>query len=763
MYHFIETEVIERSGAAGERRVWEALKGALRGRDGIAYWRYPMFTKVGEVRKEADILLLDHELGLIVIEVKSIRMEQIKAIEGHRWYTPGFYTSTINPYQQAEDAAYAFIAMLARERSLRGAVPTRALVALPLISAAEWEGSEVTQGISAPHHELILSDQLSPAALLRRLEGAPLLVSAPSLDTERWEVLLATMNAAQVHRKGTEVEPIHLMPKPAAPAEVAPSMSKGEVIKHIRAVTHAVDLQQAQLGLSIPDGVQRIRGIAGSGKTVILCQKIANMHLKHPDWLLGFVFFTRSLYDTITRSIDQWLRHYSQGAVTYESAQSRIHIMHAWGSRDQQGLYSEACALVNRPKWTPGDCQHRQPNEGLAEAVCALLNHLKAEGETLPQVFDALLIDEGQDLVVDPPALRFEGKQSMYWMAYQLLKPVEGGEPDQRRLIWAYDEAQRLDALAIPSAKEIFGAERAHLFVGAHKGNIKRSEVMRRCYRTPGRILTAAHAIGMGFLREQGMLSGITTKEEWSKIGYEVTGDFRKRDSEVIIHRPPENSPNIMPNLWGNDLIEYQRFRSNADQLDHLAKALWSDVMEHGVEASRQILVVVIASPFDAERAEKEVAEGLMQRQVPVYIPTALSSNILNPRHPKNDKNKFWHEGAVTVSRVTRAKGNEAEMVYVVGLERVAENEGDHAMRNQLFVALTRARCWVHLSAVVSPRDGVSEALFYDELARVLASGDTFRVLNKPSVREIDHEEQESLFPELDLLTEPPTRAEGEA
>ena len=152
-----------------------------------------------------------------------------------------------------------------------------------------------------------------------------------------------------------------------------------------------------------------------------------------------------------------------------------------------------------------------------------------------------------------------------------------------------------------------------------------------------------------------------------------------------------------------------------------------------------------------------------MQRQVPVYIPTALSSNILNPRHPKNDKNKFWHEGAVTVSRVTRAKGNEAEMVYVVGLERVAENEGDHAMRNQLFVALTRARCWVHLSAVVSPRDGVSEALFYDELARVLASGDTFRELNKPSVREIDHEEQESLFPELDLLTEPPTRAEGEA
>jgi superfamily I DNA and RNA helicase len=35
---------------------------------------------------------------------------------------------------------------------------------------------------------------------------------------------------------------------------------------------------------------------------------------------------------------------------------------------------------------------------------------------------------------------------------------------------------------------------------------------MRRCYRTPGQILTAAHAMGMGLLRPEGMLTGITNK-----------------------------------------------------------------------------------------------------------------------------------------------------------------------------------------------------------------------------------------------------------
>ena len=66
-----------------------------------------------------------------------------------------------------------------------------------------------------------------------------------------------------------------------------------------------------------------------------------------------------------------------------------------------------------------------------------------------------------------------------------------------------------------------------------------------------------------------------------------------------------------------------------------------------------------------------------MERGVNIYIPTALEKNIVYFKNPNENKDKFWHDNAVTISRIHRAKGNEADMVYIVGLDEVAENEGD--------------------------------------------------------------------------------------
>ena len=84
---FIETE---RNGSRGERAemaIWEAVKRAFRERTGVAYRHFPIFSRTGEggTRKEPDILILDRELGVVVIEVKGLRCEQIERIDGHRW------------------------------------------------------------------------------------------------------------------------------------------------------------------------------------------------------------------------------------------------------------------------------------------------------------------------------------------------------------------------------------------------------------------------------------------------------------------------------------------------------------------------------------------------------------------------------------------------------------------------------------------------------------------------------------------------------
>ena len=70
---------------------------------------------------------------------------------------------------------------------------------------------------------------------------------------------------------------------------------------------------------------------------------------------------------------------------------------------------------------------------------------------------------------------------------------------------------------------------------------------MQRCYRTPGPILTAAHAIGMGLLRDEGMLRGLTTRKDWEGIGYEVQqGSFRSGE-EIVLHRPKKTLQTLFP------------------------------------------------------------------------------------------------------------------------------------------------------------------------------------------------------------------------
>jgi superfamily I DNA and RNA helicase len=77
---------------------------------------------------------------------------------------------------------------------------------------------------------------------------------------------------------------------------------------------------------------------------------------------------------------------------------------------------------------------------------------------TIEPMFDAILIDEGQDLVAEDD-LKYQDKQAIYWLAYQSLRPADSEQPEQKRLIWAYDEAQSLDSLKIPTTSELFGID----------------------------------------------------------------------------------------------------------------------------------------------------------------------------------------------------------------------------------------------------------------------------------------------------------------
>jgi len=257
------------------------------------------------------------------------------------------------------------------------------------------------------------------------------------------------------------------------------------------------------------------------------------------------------------------------------------------------------------------------PNEKLVKACKLLLEDVNE----IEQIYDAILIDEAQDLVVDDVNLKYKDKQPFYWLAYKTLKPIS--EDGEKRIIWAYDEAQSLNSLNIPTAPQLFGdnEEFKRMVSGFHEGGIRKSEIMNKCYRTPGPVLTAAHAIGMGLLRSDGMLRGYTTQEDWENIGYEILeGSFNPPGQKVVLHRPQEMTPNRVPELWDDDIVKFTKYNKRKEELEALAENVKYNITKDGLKPSRDILVIVLGEPKESYKLKVKAAKAINNAGVDIYM-----------------------------------------------------------------------------------------------------------------------------------------------
>lgn len=217
----------------------------------------------------------------------------------------------------------------------------------------------------------------------------------------------------------------------------------------------------------------------------------------------------------------------------------------------------------------------------------------------------------------------------------------------------------------------------------------------------------------MGLLRPKGLLTGFTNQKDWLRIGYEVTGDFRRLGSIITLHRPVENSPNPVHTLWDGEVLEFNTYNSRHTELEQLVARIKNNIFDEKLKPSQNILVIVLG---DIQLQDK-TATYLKNCGIDFYLPTAPKNNTFL-KNSASFPNKFWNEGGITVSRIHRAKGHEANIVYILGLDNIARNESSIVLRNQLFVALTRTRGWAYLS-------GIGNYAMYDEIRQVIESKNT--------------------------------------
>lgn len=428
------------------------------------------------------------------------------------------------------------------------------------------------------------------------------------------------------------------------------------------------DEKQRHIALVDVGGPARIRGLAGSGKTVILAMKAAHLHLNNPEANILFTFYTKSLRATIKSMITKFYRHYSETDPNWKV----LHIRHGWGGANVPGVYSDACRRANRPPLNFSEANRiAKRGETAFEAVCKQL----LETGHPKQFYDHVLIDEGQDF-----------PDSFYRLCYALTI----GERDKKSIVWAYDELQDILNVKIRQPDELFGRDFDNLpLVDLDRSSTHvppgatNDAVLSKAYRNQRDVLVTAHAMGFGVYGT--IVQMLESAEHWEDVGYDVLTGTLVTGQSVHITRPERNSPIQIPAAPGFPLMKWN---CTAD-LDSEIKSVADDIRDFvGAGLVPEEILVISLDDRHAKTYLKGVAEQLALMGI-------ASNNVI--ADPYNEP-PFTIVGKVSLSTVYRAKGNEASVVFAMGIDAVDVKA--RGGRNKLFTAFTRTKAWLRVSGV---------------------------------------------------------------
>ncbi|HWI84457.1 DEAD/DEAH box helicase [Ramlibacter sp.] len=455
---------------------------------------------------------------------------------------------------------------------------------------------------------------------------------------------------------------------------VRKSNSMGANIKYLEGQIANLDRWQRNAAIESPEGPQRIRGLAGSGKTIILAMKAAYLHANDPEAEIVVTFNTRSLYQQFKGLIRRfYFEHMSD-----EPDWDRLHILHAWGSPSEAGFYSVA-ATDNGYSPTPfGTARYKYGYSAAFSGVCAELCSSKI---ALKQRWDYVLIDEAQDF-----------PESFFRLVYLVTK-------NPHRIVWAYDELQNLGDSSMPPIDELFGKDvdgQPLVQINNVEGQPKQDILLPICYRNPSWLLTLALGVGLGTKRANGTpVQMFPDPDFWREIGYEATAGKLELGKSVSLQRRPDRSaPFFEDVLSPESSVRSKRFESATEQAEWIAKDIQRIL--NNEELDHSDILVVIPNSLDAPKIAQTISTELAEFGIRSHLIGVTSS-----------RDAVFIEGSIAMSGIYRAKGNEAPLVYVAHAEYGFDGYDVARRRNVLFTAMTRAKAWVRVCGVGTTMDGL--------------------------------------------------------
>ncbi len=622
------------------RELLDALQSVQMGDEldgAVFYYDFPSYGDYEAQIHTPSALLLSPSHGVFAIRALSA----IEMASGNR-----------GKLSDIEDEISQFcsilIGRLLKSRQLRRGVSSLKFEVMPVIYAPGWQ-AQPTQ-----------VDQLE----------FPLVTSRESLlHLIREQAATSGLSDEDMAEARSVVEGAKALTRPIKRAITDPETQRAAAaLVRLESDIANFDEKQRRAALSTVTGPQRIRGLAGSGKTIILAMKAAHLHLTHPNAKILVTFYTKSLNETIRALITKFYRHYKDEDPDW----TLIHVRHGWGGGRKPGVYHDACRRAGFDSL--GFPAARQSSGVLDPFDYACSSYLKQIGGD-QQFYDYFLIDEGQDF-----------PSSFYQLAYAVTK----GERDKKNIVWAYDELQNILDVKIRSPEELFGSDEQGAIVSLDRAsaNLPRGTendiVLSKCYRNQREVLLVAHALGFGIYGQ--IVQMLESADHWGDVGYEVTrGNLDVPGSRVEVERPMRNSPLSIGDVAGYPIVD----KFIADSLE--SETSWAvtqvDSFIKGGLNPHDIMVVCL-DDRNVRHYFKEISSGLATAGVNSHNLSADSFSDL----------PFFAEGRVTLSTIYKAKGNEAPAVVVVGLDGAGRKT--RSGRNKVFTALTRSKAWIRVSGM---------------------------------------------------------------
>ena len=619
----------------GEKKVLRVLRDALD--DSVVLWYEPKLQK----NRRPDIIAYIPDLGIVLYEVKDWAIDQILKANPDVWKID--FNSSIrqqtNPYKQASNYYYNLNNLLQKKESfIHNDGNYQGKVKIPIAVAVVFPNIEKSDFVEKSYDKVIEVDKClfkNDIRSIQQMDNSKKTNDKIKKHFDPWW--------PNEELSSNELDDLRGI---LYPEITSVQKDKGGTKKEI-----ILDMYQEQVARKIGSGHSIVRGVAGSGKSLVLCSKALLMARENPEWKVLITCYNVSLASQLKYYIESFRKREEVSLdnieiINFHSLCHEVFKKHNVGfPKINRG------EVLSSAQFAP--LSEDEQEAKLDEMGSALLGQeLQRIGATeKTDKFHAILVDESQDF---HPS----------WL---------------KGLLFFLDGKTNFLLLAEDPNQKIYPRSFSYKEAGIRLTGGGRSFTLPIGYRSTREIIIPA--------------SKLVAESTWDNFYKKYIEDEGTLMTENDKFRKGE-SPKI------------EIIRNYVDICSKISDDILHKLKEGYRCSDFGILYLVRKSPSGKGRqGELEFAENTTDYIQAIRAQLAVTEIpnfwMSENSHTKRKYDQFREE--VTISTIFSAKGLEFEVVYIVGLELYPwskRNKRENA--SLLYVAMTRAKSELQMFSTVS-------------------------------------------------------------